>query len=385
MNKIKIAHIDSGKSWRGGQAQVFLLLKGLKNLDTESILFSPPDSPLTQKTSELDIKVFPIPLRNEWGIISALKIKKIIEKENIDLIHVHDAKSQSIAWLTSFFLKNIPIISTRRVDFGVGKHFFSRKKYINDKVYYIAISNGVKEVLIKSGVNPSQITLVHSGIDIQKFDSVRDKVFQDSLRDKKKNRNIFPSDWGIRENDIIIGNIASLAEHKGQRYLIEAAEKIVKSRDDIKFIIVGEGEERRNLEILIDQYNLKNKFYLAGFQKNIGDWLSTFDIFVLSSHLEGLCTSILDAMLLEVPVIGTNTGGVPDIIENDKTGLLVPPRDSDSLYKSILKLISDNELRKRLISFSLNMVKENFSDKKMVEGTYSVYMKILKERNKERK
>lgn len=376
MDSIKVLHIDSGKGWRGGQSQVFLLLRGLEKFNVNSILLSPQNSPLVKKAQQINIKTIPLSLKGEWDIFSAYNICKIVKQESINIIHAHDARSHSLAWLSSIFSNKIPIVVTRRVDFDISKNFLSQKKYCSSNIRYIAISNGVKDILIKGGVNPNKISIAHSGIDLNKFNKIKNQA------PINRSNFTYPSNWNINEKNIVVGNVASLSDHKGHKYLIEAAAKVIEKRNDVRFVIVGEGDERKNLEQLITRLNLQNFVFLAGFQENVDAWFQIFDLFVISSHLEGLCTSLLDAMLFEIPSIGTDVGGIPDIIINEKTGLLVPPKDPISLSEAILRLISDEQMSKQLSFNALKKVKENFSAEKMVEDTLKIYKLILEERNK---
>lgn len=377
----KILHIDSGKTWRGGQAQVLLLLKGLRKLKVESVLAAPEGSPLFEKARSIGIKTIPVPLKGEWDIFSALKIKNIALKEKASLLHAHDARSHSIAWLASTMCKNFPVVVTRRVDFPISQNFISKKKYLSRNITYIAISEGVKNVLSDGGVLLDKITVAHSGIDTDKFGEISFDAPNFFSIPKFERAIKFPEEWGIASDNIIIGNVASLADHKGQKYLVEAAAILLRDEPRARFIIAGEGEERKNLERLIAANNLEKKFFLAGFQEKPEMWLRSFDIFVLSSHLEGLCTSLLDAMLLGIPCIATDVGGVPDIVKNGKTGLLVKPKNPHSIAAKIFELINNSEMRKQLALDAYENVLKNFSGEKMVVGTLKVYRKILNERD----
>ena len=127
----------------------------------------------------------------------------------------------------------------------------------------------------------------------------------------------------------VVGNVAALVPHKGQRHLIEAAHLVVQQVPDARFVILGEGELREQLERQVREHHLEKHVLLPGFRTDVLGCIKGFDLFVMSSVTEGLGTSLLDAMACGRPIVATAAGGIPEVVEDGVTGLLVPPRDHD--------------------------------------------------------
>lgn len=361
----KILHIDSESGWRGGEAQVLQLCIGLKTLDYDPLLVVSPQSALETQASRANLDIVPLKMRSEYNVRTILSLRRLIKHEGIALCHAHTAHAHSLAWGATARTLAVPVVVSRRVDFSVGRNYFSRLKYQSPRVYFIAISHGVKQVLLKGGILEERIFVVPSGIDAGKF------------RDEVRTRQDFCKEFNLSPDTVIVGNIAHLADHKGQRYLVEAVPEVLGKCPNAVFFIVGEGDERPALEQLISKLDLRSKVILTGFREDIGYFLRAFDVFVLSSHLEGLCTSLLDALLMEVPVVATRTGGVPEIIEDNVTGLLVEVRNPHALAEGIIRLIREPALCRQFAKAGRERVLTRFTTQQMVRGTVAVYEKVL--------
>jgi glycosyltransferase involved in cell wall biosynthesis len=173
-----------------------------------------------------------------------------------------------------------------------------------------------------------------------------------------------------------VGIVAQLEDHKGHRYLIEAANILKEKTRKVKIVVVGEGSLRMELTTQAQTLNVKDLVYFMGFRADIPRILASLDLFVLSSHLEGLGSSIMDAMACRLPVVATRTGGIPELVKNGETGLLVPPRNPEALAEAILTLYRDKRQAARLAQAGYDFVHARFSAEAMAEKTLAVYDKI---------
>jgi glycosyltransferase involved in cell wall biosynthesis len=180
-----------------------------------------------------------------------------------------------------------------------------------------------------------------------------------------------------------VGNVAALVPHKGQRHLIDAAKVVVQQVPDARFIIAGEGELRPALERQIKDYHLEKHVLLAGFRPDVLSLHKAFDIFVMSSVTEGLGTSLLDAMAAGKPIVATRAGGIPEVVAEEETGLLVPPRDHEALADAIVRLLKDAELRRRMGEAARTRARTFFSAERMVQQTLLVYQRVALQPHKE--
>jgi len=174
----------------------------------------------------------------------------------------------------------------------------------------------------------------------------------------------------------VVGNVAALVPHKGQRYLIEAAHLVVQQMSDARFIILGEGELREHLEHLVREHHLEKHVLLPGFRTDVLGCIKGLDLFVMSSVTEGLGTSLLDAMACARAIVATRAGGIPEIVEDEVNGLLVPPRDHTALAQAIVRALKDEALRRRMGDAGLARVRERFTVDRMVDETAAVYARV---------
>ena len=361
---LNILHIDSESTWRGGENQLLLLHQGLIQLGHSSTIVTQPNSELAIKLRMMNENFVGIPMRSEFDFPAAIKISKVIKSKKIHIIHTHTAHSHSIGVLAKVLKRNVKLIAHRRVDFPLKKNIFSRMKYSKtDKV--IAISEGVKNALIKSGIEEGRIAIVYSGIDLSKFDR---KFELDALR----------KEYRVIEGKFIVGNIAHLAEHKGHKYLIESVKIVTEQSPDILFVIVGEGKLKLELKSLARKLGVNDKVIFTGFREDIPELLYTFDIFVLSSYLEGLCTSLMDAMAMRKAIVATNVGGIPEVVKDSINGILVPPKNPEKLAEAILALRNNEGLRKNMGTAGRSIVEEKFSSSRMVLNIEKVYYEVVK-------
>jgi glycosyltransferase involved in cell wall biosynthesis len=252
-------------------------------------------------------------------------------------------------------------VAARRVDFHLKDNALSRWKY-RQVDCFICASDAVRRMLIDDGIPAARAVTVYEGIDLGHVDAAPPANLHADL-------------W-LPHGSPIVGNVAALVPHKGQRHLIEAAALVVKRVPDARFVIAGEGELRPALERLIKEHRLDKHVFLAGFRPDILSVHKSFDVFVMSSVTEGLGTSLLDAMACGKPVVATTAGGMPEVVDDGKTGILVPPRDHTAMADALIRLLSSAELRARMGAAGLERVRATFSAERMVQDTLEIYRRV---------
>jgi glycosyltransferase involved in cell wall biosynthesis len=368
---IRVLMVDSEDTWRGGQAQVALLIRGLAEWGVGVVLAAPPGSAIAEKAREIEVPVRELRIAGDADLGAVWRLGGYIREDRFDIVHCHSSHAHGAAWLAlalghrkgSAGARRPKLVVSRRVDFPVGGNGPAALKYRRGVDMFLAISNGVRRVLLDGGVREEKITLVPSGIDLGKFDGVGGRADVDR-------------EFGFREGTTVVGNVAALAPHKSQADFVRAARIVRGEIPSARFLIVGEGELREDLEALAKELGLERDLTLTGFRRDALSLLSRFDCFVLSSYLEGLCTSIMDAQALGVPVVATRTGGVPDLVEDGETGLLVPPRDPERLGAAVIRMLRDGELRSRCVERAREKSK-TYDYRRMVERTLDTYRRLL--------
>jgi glycosyltransferase involved in cell wall biosynthesis len=320
---------------------------------------------MEEKAKGAEIAVFPVAMRGEVDLVGVCELRRLISKFGYSIIHSHTSHAHTLAFLGSWGRKT-RLLVTRRVDFSIFRHSFLRLsgiKYRHMAHYYIAISHKIKDVLAQDGIPEERISVVHSGINPERFSSVK----SDHLI----------SEFNLRSGERVVVNVAHLAAHKGQEYLIRAIPLVLTKIPTARFFIVGGGKLMGELCSLAASLGLNRKLILTGFRHDVGSFYHIADLFVMSSVQEGLGTAVLDAMALGKPVVATNSGGIPEIIQDGQTGRLVAPADPAALAEGIIELLANAEQAKRMASRGKEVVKRNFSVDAMVDKNITVYQKVL--------
>ena len=366
---MKTLHINTERTWRGGEQQTVFLAKGLIKLEHEATIVCQPGSPLAFKAKEEQIETYELKMRGEADVIAILKLAFLLNQNNYDIVHMHTSHAHTLGVLAVLLsgVKAKKVVS-RRVDFSIKKHRTSHLKYLWGVDRYIAVSGAIKDVLIKDGIPAEKIAVVHSGIDLSRFNGMGLKGMETlPLR----------REFDVKPSTFIVGNVAHLADHKGLEYLIKSIPIVLKEFPDVKFFIVGDGELRSQLQTLASKLSLNDKLIFTGFRKDIPQFLELFDLFVLASHSgEGTPNAVLEAMAMRKPVVAAASGGTPEIVKNGVNGLLVPARSPEALAAGIIRVIRDREAAKKMGENGRQTVETGFSVEKMVSETVDVYMEL---------
>jgi L-malate glycosyltransferase len=366
MPKLRILHYNSARGWRGGEQQTQYLIQGLGSYPVELFAAGKPGEEFLERISPFVAETVPMQSRNELSPGLILKLRRIVREKKIDIVHVHTPHAHAHAFYAKLTGTDFKLFVHRRVDFKIKNNILSLWKYRSPRVdAIIAISKFIKNVMIAQGVPERKIHVVYSGIDMKRF-SIPSRQSIARLRDE----------FGIQPELPLIGNVAALTGHKDHRCLIESMALLKGRGIRCKLIILGDGEERTHIEEQIKEYNLEDSVILAGFRSDVGDFYSLFDIFVLSSRDEGLGTAILDALAMGIPVIATDAGGIPEILENEQYGLTVAKRNPELLAAAIEGLIKNSALRDMYKNKGPERARF-FSAEDMVAKTYRLYKTIL--------
>lgn len=302
-----------------------------------------------------------------------LTLKKLFKELKPDILHLHIWNPASCRY--AFMATNseeIKIIATEHDPFalnGLKKSF--KKKCLQKTAHTIAVSNSNKELMLKLYPElKNKISTIHNGIDLHDFEKeLLHFTSQEKNRIKQK---LFQAN----NEDFIITSIAALHPRKGLKYLFQAFKQVQEKHSNSKLIIIGEGPEKKSLEKLIKNLDLFNKVMLLGHQDNIPGILKSSDLFVLPSVKEAFGLVLLEAMAAQLPIIASNVGGIPEIIQNHKNGELVESEAPQALSAKIIELIGNQALGQKLAFIGHHDVK-NFDIKLMARKTEEVYDNVL--------
>jgi glycosyltransferase involved in cell wall biosynthesis len=365
---MRSVHIDTARTWRGGQNQVLLTVTGLAEIGHQPVLVAQEDGELRRRANE-GLRFIGFSPRSEFDVHAGWQLAKVFSDVQPDVVHAHDPMAVALTAMALQMGSGLPraplVVASRRVDFHLKRHAFSKWKYRHVDVF-IAASELIAAVLRDDGIPADRIEVVRDGVNVRAIE-------RHALVDAH-------AAFWLPAGAPLVGNVAALAPHKGQRHLVAAAARVIREVPDARVLIIGEGELRDALARQIKDLGLERHVFLTGFRTDVLGLIKSFDVFVMSSITEGLGSAILEAMALGRPVLATRAGGIPEAVDDGVTGLLVPPHDEAALAAGIVKLLRDPALRNRFGAAGRARVERDFSVDRLVQGTARVYEARRRER-----
>lgn len=307
----------------------------------------------------------PLAPRSEVDLTAAWKLSRIIGQWRPEIVHAHDPHAVAMAALALSFGAPSPrpaLVASRRVDFHLQAHSFSRWKYRQVDLF-IAASDAIRHILEKDGIPPRRVVVVHDGIDVAKIQRLPALDVH--------------AEYWLPHGAPVLVNVAALVPHKGQKYLVDAMPHVLREVPDARLIIFGEGELRTELEHQIKSHRIEKHVLLPGFRQDVLQLMKSADLFVMSSVTEGLGSTILDAMAMKLPVVATRAGGIPEAVVHGESGLLVAPADARALAKAIVQALTDPDLRQRIGAAGAARVSEQFGVGRLLSGTLAAYERAI--------
>lgn len=320
---------------------------------------------------------FSLNCRSGYDLPQAMiRLGKIMQNCKVDILHTHLFHACVLGQFVARFNNRVIPIMTKHYSnalylYGTPLQRLLDRSSSSWARHIIAISSGVRKILIDlDGVRQGKITVIHNGIELPSYPLAR----ENALRAR--------NEFSIKEYEIVVGTLGSLHPRKGYRYLIEAMKLVFESKDNIKLMMVGEGVLRTELKHLSEELGIEDKVIFTGYREDVNNLLSAMDIVVQPSIEEGFGIAILEAMALGKIVIATNVGGIPEIINNGETGMLVPCANAGALAKAISFIIERPDLSKTIAEKGRKSVEENFNIVKMVRGYENLYKDLLDRENR---
>lgn len=360
---LRILHLDAEMGFRGGERQVQLLVHGLRAAGHEQLVAGPEGGKLLPVLAGEGFAT--AAWKRPWllGIRSPfLKywMQEVADRFRPDIVHAHTGNAHTLAVIA--LLERHRVVVTRRVDFPIKANSFSRVKYTRPGQHYIAISHTIRDVLVAGGVAPERIDIVHSGVDVARVTGGDGAAVR--------------REWLGGDEGPVIGFVGALVDHKAPWVLAEAARLVRRELPGARVVFVGDGELRPRLEEMAAD-SPPGTIVLAGWREDMANCLAAMDLFVMPSKLEGLCTSLIDALAAGVPAVASRAGGIPDVVVDGETGDLVPPLDAGALAAAIVALWRDPARRERYRAAGRARVESHFTAAAMIRGTQAVYHRVM--------
>lgn len=348
--RLRILHLDSGREWRGGQRQSFLLSRALRDRGHEPLIAAHPGAPLLERAHAAGLATAAITMRGEWDIAAARRIRTLVRVWRPHVVHAHDARAHAVALLAlAGGGGTTPLVVTRRVAFAPRA---VRTKYGPRVARFIAISAAVHDAMVRAGVAPSRVELVYSGVPAPAVTL----------------RRAWRAELGWPPDSVICGVVGAMTREKGIEALAAIGTHISPTvAERVRVVLLG-GERLGRVQIG------PVEGFAAGFLTDVYDAMAGVDILWHPSTSEGFGTTLLDAMALAVPPVTFQVGGVGEVV-TDAEGILVAPGDLRAFARATERLVLDAALRQRLGASGVARAAQ-FSVDRMTDGALAVYHKV---------
>ena len=362
---MKVLHLSSERSWRGGEQQMVYLIEESEKYGVESHVASKKGSAFSDYCKNNEINFVELGFKNELDVFTARKIKKYCTEHKIDLVHIHSSHSHAMAVWSSVLGNKVPLLLSRKVDFPIKNNVLSKWKFNHHSIQkIICVSDAIKQILNKDLKNKNLCSVVHDGIDKNRFH------YKTGLHTLRK-------EFSIPDEKRIVANISAIAPHKHYKTFVDTVALVIEKDIKFHFFIIGDGPSKGEIENYIKEKGLNNHITLTGFRNDIPDLITDLDLFLMTSETEGLGSTLLDAAINRIPIVSTNAGGIPEFVEHNKNGLLADVYDSEKLASHTLNLVKDQKLKDLLVENGYNKVMTSFTKEVMAKKTIDIYEQVI--------
>ena len=305
------------------------------------------------------------------GAREMLRLAAFLRRERFEVVHTHDLWSNLLGVPAARMVRVPVIVSSRRDLSQFAWYKTSRRVWLrriqNLSNIVLANANSIREGLIaEDGFAPEKIRVIRNGVETE--------TIQTTARDRER---LFPG-IGNSKLVVLVGNMHS--DVKGHPWLIEAAQTVVREFPSTRFVLVGDGQDRKKCENQVANLGLRQNFLFLGRRKDVPEILACCDVAVLPSRAEGLPNAVLEYLASGLPTVATEIGGITEIIQDGNTGVLVPPENSDALARAVARLLRDPELSRKLGRSGREYVQRNFSFERLVREVDALYTELLESR-----
>jgi glycosyltransferase involved in cell wall biosynthesis len=358
--EVRVLHVDTERGWRGGQRQVLWLAEGLTKRGIHSVIAARPGEPLAERAERAGVRVIPCRAFAEFDPLAVWTLRRAMESERVNIVHAHAGHAVALAALATLGTP-VHMVVTRRVSHPPRANIGTRWKYGRAHAV-IAVASASARALAASGVSKVPIRVVPSGVDLAR--SIP-HASPDTL-----------AALGVTTGAPLVVMVAALTAEKDPITFVRAIAHARQSVPSLRAVLVGDGPLRPEVERAIADARLTDAVRLAGFREDADAFLAVAHVVVSSSTMEGTSGVILDALALGKPVVATSAGGTAEVLQQGKSGFLVPVGDAAAMGTRIAELLTDPALAAR-VGVGARQRAADYSIDRTVDRTLEVYWRVL--------
>ena len=359
---ITVMYVDLNTQWRGGQRQILWMAEGLRRNGGRPLLALRPHAVLAQRARAAGLEVVPVdPLIAEWGPMTVMRLRRAVAREGVHILHPQCGHSMALSALAALGTRT-RVVFARRVTSPLRRGAATRLKY-GRADRFIAVCRAAVPALLDAGIDADRVDVVYSGVDLARTVEPASPATLAEL--------------GVPNGPLVV-MVGALTQMKDPLTFVRAVDVARQTVPSLQALLVGDGPLRAPVEALVRELGLAGTLHLAGFRADADALMCAAQVVALSSDAsaEGIGGVVIDAISFGRPVAATAAGGVPEVIEHERTGLLVPVGDAPALGRAIARLLTDRDLAAKLVAAGLARARD-FSIERTVDGTIAVYKTLL--------
>ena len=358
---MRILHTESSTGWGGQENRTMNELITMRERGHEMAVLSRPGARILERAKEAGFQIFAVNMRSAVDFPAIFKLRRVMNTFHPDVINTHSGRDTQLAGMAARSLIGRPlIVRTRHLALPITSKF----SYSVLPDHVVTVSNYVERYLVEAGIPNEQITTVSTGIDFTSYDR---SLIAGDLREE----------LGLSASAPLIGTVAIMRGKKGHTDILDAVPAVLERFPEAHFVFAGDGPQTANLIERIKAEGLEKQVHLLGLRRDVTNVLASLDVFVLPTHQEALGTAFIEAGAMALPAVATNVDGVPEVVQDGYTGLLVPVKDGKAIAEAICHLLADTTFRQRMGENAAEFVRRKFSREVMAEGMERLYQSLL--------
>lgn len=362
---MRILHTESSTGWGGQENRTLNELITMRERGHTLAVVSRPGARILERAAEAGFETFAVDMRGAIDLPAIFRLRSVMKRFRADIVNTHSGRDTQLAGMAarSIFGQRPCIVRTRHLALPITSKF--TYSVLPDHV--VTVSRFVENYLVAAGVPRDRITTVATGVDFAHYD--RSAVAGD-LR----------GELGLPPDALLIGTVAILRAKKGHADILDAVPAVLQRFPDAHFVFAGDGAQTANLKARIAADGLTERVHLLGLRRDVTNVLASLDVFVLPTHQEALGTAFIEAGAMGLPTVATNIDGVPEVVQDGRTGLLVPVMDGAAIAEALGKLLVDPIYRQGMGANAAEFVRRKFSREVMAQGMERLYTQLLEAR-----
>lgn len=365
---MRVLHTEWSDGWGGQEHRVLGEMRGLAGRGHTITLVTRPQCRIRTEAEKVGIPVALLPLRRASDLASIVALRRLLRERSIEVVHTHSGVDTWIASVAAKWAGTPVLLRTRHLNLPLQRNWLNFVHYLPDRI--ITCGDAMRTQLIETAGFPAgQLISIATGID---FDEFRPGNPRESVR----------AALGIAAADFIVLMVGIIRRVKRHEVALRAFQRLLPELSHARLVLAGDGPIRPEIERLAAELNVAGRVQFLGFRNDVADLMGASDLLLLTSQSEGVPQAVTQALGLGLPVVATRVGGVPELIQHERTGLLIPPEDPEAAAVAILRCAHEPETARRLGVAGREHALAHFSLKAMLDKVERLCLDLLSEKKR---